>query len=440
MDSEAAAATASETIKVRLSVKFGGRSIPVEIAADATIKDLKLLLQTLTDVLPRGQKLICKGKVLSDDSSLASADISDRSKIMLIASQGLHQGLADIVVQLKLSREIEKSVILNFKSADLHIFKQGGPIKKELPTARAARDFATEKRKTNEETVTKSRLERWKLSGVLALSDCGLTTIPKDAWTCGSSARVLDVSHNSLHEVPAEIGGLSKMKKLLLDSNLLSDTSIAWDELASLKQLIFLSLNQNKDFGLSNYHCSEPSFSCLIEHEFLEENIADWQFLNQPKYLEPYALPHSHYCILVAFLTSIPSALGALTTLKQLDITNNKLVCIPTELGLLTSLEVLKLKNNRLKTIPMSIGDCVSLVEALCLSNNGLKTLPKTLFRSCIELSTLDLHGTEITIDLLRQFEGWEKFDERRRLKHQKQLDFRVDGSGDFDEGADKNW
>ena len=42
-------------------------------------------------------------------------------------------------------------------------------------------------------------------------------------------------------------------------------------------------------------------------------------------------------------------------------------------------------------------------MQALCLSNNGLTTLPKTLFRSCIELSTLDLHGTEITIDLLRQ-------------------------------------
>lgn len=59
MDPEAV--TAAETSKVRLSVKLAGRSIPVEIAADATVKDLKLLLQTLTDVLPRGQKLICKG-------------------------------------------------------------------------------------------------------------------------------------------------------------------------------------------------------------------------------------------------------------------------------------------------------------------------------------------------------------------------------------------
>lgn len=128
MDSEMA--TAAEASKLKLSVKFGGRSIPVEIAAASTIKDLKLLLQALTNVLPRGQKLIFKGsffililssffpfhflcdglrsicclnsnfsgKVLSDESTLASSDISDRSKIMLLASQGLHQGVCHMCV------------------------------------------------------------------------------------------------------------------------------------------------------------------------------------------------------------------------------------------------------------------------------------------------------------------------------------------------------
>lgn len=57
----------------------------------------------------------------------------------------------------------------------MHIFEQGGPIKKELPTARAARGIATEQRRKNEEIVTTSRVERWKFSGVIALSDCGLT-------------------------------------------------------------------------------------------------------------------------------------------------------------------------------------------------------------------------------------------------------------------------
>ncbi|CAA0838112.1 Unknown protein [Striga hermonthica] len=115
-----------------------------------------------------------------------------------------------------------------------------------------------------------------------------------------------------------------------------------------------------------------------------------------------------------------------------------------------------------LRTIPTTIGGCISLVEvdlscnllselpetfsdlrnlkALYLGNNGLKSLPNMLFKMCSQLSILDLHGTSITIELLRQFEGWESFDERRRLKHQKQLDFRVNGSADFDEGADKDW
>lgn len=43
------------------------------------------------------------------------------------------------------------------------------------------------------------------------------------------------------------------------------------------------------------------------------------------------------------------------------------------------------------------------MVQALHLSNNGLKSLPPTLFKMCVQLSTLNLHNTEITIDFLRQ-------------------------------------
>lgn len=112
---------------------------------------------------------------------------------------------------------------------------------------------------------------------------------------------------------------------------------------------------------------------------------------------------------------------------------------------------------------------CCLVLQALHLGNNGLKTLPRSLLKACACLSTLDLHNTEITIDSIRQvcnsamhqlgilfceliaggsvliayfmgqLEGWEGFDERRRLKHQKQLDFRVASSAEFDEGADKN-
>lgn len=60
----------------------------------------------------------------------------------------------------------------------MHVFEQDGPIKKDavvLPAARAVRGIATDKRKKSEDVVTMSRLERWKRSGVIALSECGLT-------------------------------------------------------------------------------------------------------------------------------------------------------------------------------------------------------------------------------------------------------------------------
>lgn len=60
----------------------------------------------------------------------------------------------------------------------MHVFGQDGPIKKDvvaLPAARAARVIATDKRKKSEDVVTMSRLERWKRSGIIALSECGLT-------------------------------------------------------------------------------------------------------------------------------------------------------------------------------------------------------------------------------------------------------------------------
>lgn len=361
--------SASSTIKV--NALFNGRSIPLDISVDSTIKDLKGILQNLTDVLPRGQKLIFKGKILVDEVTLRSAGVSNGSKIMLMATKGLHQG--------------------------------DDPFKKD--TRMATRRMPEMVKERKEQVVVRSKLDRWKATGIIALSECCLKVIPEEVWDVGSSTRVLDLRHNLLQDCPARIGQLTSIQKLLLDINEISDESISWEGLASLKSLAVLSLNQN-------------------------------------------------------LLQMLPSALGALTCLKNLEVGNNQLTCLPTEIGLLTKLEVLKANNNRLHIVPPSIGGCISLLEVdlssnllvelpetfvklkdlkvLNLSNNGLRSLPGNLFKMCAQLSTLDLHGTEITMDILRGVEGWEDFDTRRRLKHQKQLDFRVASSAEFDEGADK--
>ncbi|KAM7527641.1 hypothetical protein LguiB_031051 [Lonicera macranthoides] len=362
---------------IAVNVKFSGRTIPITLSPDSTIKHLKSLLQPLTNVLPRGQKLIFKGKLLVDEMTLSSSEVTNGSKIMLMASQGLHQG--------------------------------DGPIKKEAPVSSNLRMMAEAnrgKKKSNNVAVEKSQLERWKATGVVALSELDLKAIPEEVWKCGLSTRVLDLSHNSIQDVPAAIGSLSSMQRLFLNANYIVDESISWEGISFLRSLTILSLSQNN-------------------------------------------------------ITTLPSAVGALTCLKELHLASNKLTCLPTEIGLLTKLEVLKANNNRISIIPQCIGNCSSLVEidlssnllvelpetfgkllylkALHLDNNGLKTLPSTLLKNCIQLSTLDLHGTEITMDILRPLEGWESFDERRRLKHHKQLSFRVGDAASFDEGADKS-
>lgn len=43
------------------------------------------------------------------------------------------------------------------------------------------------------------------------------------------------------------------------------------------------------------------------------------------------------------------------------------------------------------------------MFQSLNLRNNGLHSLPATLLKMCTQLSTLDLHGTQITNDVLRQ-------------------------------------
>lgn len=362
---------------ITVNVKFSGRSIPVEISDESTVKHLKSLLQPLTNVLSRGQKLIFKGKVLVDEITLKSSEVGNGAKIMLMASQGLHQG--------------------------------DGPIRKEasnLPTVRRMPEAMRPKRDVPQVPVVKSQLERWKATGVVALSECNLKVLPDEVLTCGPSARVLDLSHNAIQHLPAAINSLSSLQKLILNGNEIMDNSLSWEELASLKSLMVISLNQNH-------------------------------------------------------IATLPPEVGTLTGLRQLHIAHNELTGLPSEIGLLTSLEVLKVNNNRIRSIPESIGGCVSLIEvdlssnllvelpetisklkdlkALYLGNNGLKSLPSSIFKQCCQLSTLDLHGTEITIDVICQIEGWENFDERRRSKHQKQLDFRVSSSGKFDEGADQS-
>ncbi|KAK9159165.1 hypothetical protein Scep_005739 [Stephania cephalantha] len=360
---------------LKINVKFNGRSIPIAISEDSTVSDLKSLLQPLTNVLIRGQRLIFKGKVLKDDMTLKSSEISYGCKIMLVASQGLHQG-------------------------DGPIIKEGSEASRATrPTQRM---IAAEP--VREPARKQLMLEHWKRTGVIPLQVLQLEVIPTDVWNCGTSARVLDLTMNRLREIPAQIGDLRLLQKLYLNANELEDSCICWEAIASLNGLKILSLDKN-------YLTTLPSSLGGLT------NLKELHLTGNR-------------------LSSLPIEIGFLSQLQILKANSNRLTSIPSSVGDCNSLAELDLASNLLSELPETLGNLRNL-KVLHLTNNGLKSVPSTLLKKCSELVTLVLHGTEITEDVLRRMEGWEEFDARRRSKHQKQIDFGVGLSSGFDECAD---
>ena len=79
--------------------------------------------------------------------------------------------------------------------------------------------------------------------------------------------------------------------------------------------------------------------------------------------------------LFVNSLTSLPSAIGALTGLKRLELGSNAITSLPTEIGALTALTLLALSVNQITALPSEITALTNL-DDLYLQFNQLTAVP----------------------------------------------------------------
>ncbi|XP_044376168.1 plant intracellular Ras-group-related LRR protein 7 isoform X2 [Triticum aestivum] len=153
-------------------------------------------------------------------------------------------------------------------------------------------------------------------------------------------------------------------------------------------------------------------------------------------------------------------AVGSLSNLQQLTVSQNSLLCLPKSVGDLCNMLLLNVSDNKLNALPESIGGCKSLEElqangnaiedvpssicnlaclkSLSLNGNKIRQLPPNLLKDCKALQNLSLHSNPISMDQFQQMDGFGEFEARRRKKFDKQIDSNVMmGSTALDEGID---
>jgi hypothetical protein len=82
-----------------------------------------------------------------------------------------------------------------------------------------------------------SAVERAKSSGALHISNLGLTSVPRAIFDALPLLRRLDLSHNELTSLPAEIGKLRNLEQLWLNDNPLSSLPSELETLVALRVL-----------------------------------------------------------------------------------------------------------------------------------------------------------------------------------------------------------
>ncbi|XP_067680158.1 uncharacterized protein [Haliotis asinina] len=197
------------------------------------------------------------------------------------------------------------------------------------------------------------------------LSNSCMGSVPERLGFVGAQLTYLNLSCNSLTQLPPDIGCLQGLRELQLNDNQLTHIP---SSLGSLHQLTELNLRHNQLTDIPDSLLHLPSLKHLnVEHNLmpsLSPRISHLLLLEE--------LYVGYNC-----LTSLPSAIGKLFNLKVLSVRHNKMATsLPSSIGQLICLQQLDVEGCDLSCLPSTLGRCMSLRTLKLCHNSLLGYLP----------------------------------------------------------------
>ncbi len=193
----------------------------------------------------------------------------------------------------------------------------------------------------------------------------------------------LDLSNLRLITLPAVIGKLQRLERLLLAQNQLTTFPA---EMCQLHQLKRLDLRSNQ--------------LIILPHEIGQLQQLEWLDLSSNKLIIlPVEIGHlvqlEELILCSNHLTTLPAQIGQLLRLKKLYLPSNRLTILPPEIGRLLELQDLRLYSNQLITLPPEIGQLLQLRRLELQNNPALSALP-VAFGNLSGITELDISRTSI--------------------------------------------
>eukprot|EP00440_Ansanella_granifera_P067094 gb/GFBE01072762.1/.p1 GENE.gb/GFBE01072762.1/~~gb/GFBE01072762.1/.p1 ORF type:complete len:291 (+),score=67.68 gb/GFBE01072762.1/:1-873(+) len=260
------------------------------------------------------------------------------------------------------------------------------------PSSTVAQSSASKAKVSVPKDVIEKKVAQAKKTGVLALRECGLKSLPAAATSDASGLRTVDLTSNLLKGLPDNINGWSNLQTLLCADNALTELPSGVGQLVSLQKLV---LSTNKLSTLPR----EINLLGKVKVLQLDVNCLGPQL---PADIFGGALPVS---------------------LEELDLAGNGLEVLPSSVAGLEKLVRLVLARNKLKELPQELGG-LSKLQYLDASGNALTAIPESIV-ACPSLSELWLKGNPMDRLQLQNMPCFAEFLERRK----KRLDARIDAN-----------